>query len=372
MAISIFFAGDVVATKGEETALVSSELEQYIKACDLACLNFEAPITTKNQKKIPKIGPSISQDKAMIDRVKNAGFGLVTLANNHIMDYGVDGLKATIHSLDEKGIAHIGAGDTIEDIMRAHYIVKDELKVGIISVAEKGFGVALQENEVGYAWFGHEAFKQKLRQLLVTCTHTIVVCHGGAEGWDVPLPEFRKLYKSWIDMGASAVIAHHPHVPQGFEQYGAGVIFYSLGNFMFNKGTGIINPDTICVKLDIANNLLDYEVIHTKCTEAGIVINEQPYAKAHLEECNKILQSEVHMKIVNEACVKAFHKMYKNYYSAVSNVYRGGIKQIIKTILFRYIKREKFSNLWLYHNLQIETHYWICRRALDLIGNKEL
>lgn len=371
MGVDIFFAGDVVVSKYRDKPLVTKELSEIIKQCDMACCNFEAPLVREGQVRAEKVGPSLCQDVQTAILLKSAGFNLFTLANNHIMDYGAENLKYTMNTLDDMGVQHIGAGKNQSEAFKPCIVKKDDIVIGIISVAENGFGTSIARDISGYAWFGSDELEEQLAQLKESCSHIVIVCHGGAEKWKVPLPEYRKLYKKWIDAGAAAVIAHHPHVPQGWETYKDGVIFYSLGNFAFDKGAGIQDANTICVKLhfEMAERP-EYKVIYTTFSEDGVGFSTNSENENSISECLGLLKSQQYIDEVEKQCLITYEKKYKTYYESVLNLYRGSLKRLLKTLYFRIIKRQKFSDVWLYHNLEIETHYWICRRALDLLQSE--
>lgn len=372
MGLRCFFAGDVVITNQIEKQLLSEELSEIIQSCDVACCNFEAPVSFNKQKASTKIGPNLSQHKDTVKQLMSGGFNLFSLANNHIMDYGGDGLKNTLNILDSEDVAYIGAGFSADDIYAPYIFEKDKIRIGILSVAENGFGAYADQDRGSYAWYGSPIFDQKLDWLIENCNFVIIICHGGAEKWDFPLPEYRSLYRSWIDKWERiVVIAHHPHVPQGWEKYNNGYIFYSLGNFAFDKGAGIQNAETISVVLNIEETGITYEIIQTEFTKGGVIINNKHSFTDHLNKCNDILNSEEYIKKVNQKCIESFKRQYRKYYMAVSNIYTGSVKGLLKTIFFRYIRKQSFSELWLYHNLEIETHYWICRRALRLENREE-
>lgn len=367
--VQLFFAGDVVLTQKLRVPLIRSDLKNQIQNCDVLCCNFEAPIACAGAKNEPKVGPSLTQCIETATTVRNADINLVTLANNHIMDIGPKGLGETLKVMRLLNISTIGAGMNQDDAFRPYIFEKNGFRIGILSVAENGYGTSIQKDIPGYAWFGAERFQRAKKALLEECTHVIIVCHGGAEKCEFPLPEYRNLYRGWIDEGVSAVIAHHPHVPQGWEQYREGLIFYSLGNFAFNKGLGIQDPETISVKLDILpSGGMRGIIIPTIYTDEGVGINNSSDFQKHMNDCCNML-GEGYLKRAEEFCVEAYQKKYRNYYESVVNLYTGSVKRWIKTIVYRWIKHQKFSELWLYHNLLIETHYWICRRALDSLQN---
>ena len=362
--IEMLFSGDVVLAD-EYDDLVSDELKCEIMSCDLACCNFEAPVKTDHQQQMDKIGPNLSQNVATVHSIKAAGYDLVTLANNHSMDYGIDGLATTIEALNSAGIAHIGAGIEAANVYEPHIIEKQGMKIGIISVAENGFGAALSANDSGYAWFESDCFYKCLDDTLKECSMTIIVCHAGLEDMDLPLPEIRALYRSWIDKGVCAVIAHHPHVPQGWEEYQKGVIFYSLGNFAFHFGTEVYAPDAISVKLTVTDEgIVNYEVIKTRFVGGRVSINHDIEFDNYLDACNQKLRSMEYVDFADRMCIEMFDQVYKNYYVAAASANNGVIKNMLRSLYCRLFKRENFSQIWLYHNLVIETHYWTCRRAL--------
>ena len=367
MPIKLFFAGDVVQTKKREKPFVDPELKAIIQECDVACCNLEGPVITNEMKKGAKIGPSLYQNDRVIKDLRESGFNLFTLANNHVMDYGLCGMKNTIVHIENEGAAYIGAG--YDEKFSPFIFEKSGIKVGILNVAENGFGASIQDTLPGYAWFGSEQFRTRFKNLTAACDYVIIVCHGGAEKWEIPLPEYRDLYKSWIDQGASIVIGHHPHIPQGWEKYKEGYIFFSLGNFSFDKGLGIQDPKTICVSVCIDQKEITPQAVYTECTDKGVQLCSDTSFVQELKERCQILSTSEYLSEVNKIVLNRLDKQYEEYFAHIYNYYRGGMKQLLKTVYFRVIKHQRFSDLWFYHNICIESHYWICRRAIDLRVN---
>ena len=147
------------------------------------------------------------------------------------------------------------------------------------------------------------------------------------------------------------------------------MIFYSLGNFAFDKGKGIQDPKTICACISLEKIKVNYKVLYTEFTPEGVKICNDEFFKDSIDKKCKILRSDEYIKMINANIMTAFSTQYINYYDHIFNRYTGNIKQLLNTIYFRGIKREKISDLWLYHNTCIETHNWICRRAADLRRN---
>ena len=189
--------------------------------------NLEGPILPSNHTFVPapKAGPSLFS----CELPNETGQFVFALANNHLMDYGVPGLEATLKSLDQRGFKACGAGKSVRDA-RQSVIVEDQgVQVGVIACCEAQFGVA-RYNQPGVAEFGPWVYRA-IRDLNETVDAVIVSVHAAIEDSPWPSPYIRELYRSYIDAGAAVVHGHHAHVPQGYEAFGDGVIFYGMGNF---------------------------------------------------------------------------------------------------------------------------------------------
>lgn len=233
MSIKIFACGDVVNTT-ENKNFVSGGLKKIIREADISVCNFEAPIKTDSQP-IPKAGPNIYQSRESIKYLKEAGFNLCSLANNHIYDFGREGLHSTIEEIKKFNLEYVGAGLDFESAYREKVFNIQGTKIGFLAACEAEFGCLTEdENRGGYAWLNHYLIEDKIRKLKKYVDIIILIAHAGVEEIDIPLPEWRGKYKRFCDLGVDILIGHHPHVPQGFEQYKKSLIFYSLGNFYFD------------------------------------------------------------------------------------------------------------------------------------------
>ena len=106
---TIFCCGDIFIGEQNVRSILSSKMKKIVQNADISVCNFEGPVNSLGIK-IDKLGPNIQQAKNSIDIIKDSGFDICVLANNHIYDYGERGLIATIDQLDSKNIGHIGAG----------------------------------------------------------------------------------------------------------------------------------------------------------------------------------------------------------------------------------------------------------------------
>lgn len=364
--MKIMFTGDVVISgEKSEDDLLTEDLKKMLRGIDILCCNFEAPVPG-NAKKKKKVGPNNTNGLATISKLSKAGFKLATLANNHIFDYGYEGMCNTIQQLNNHGIKTIGAG--IENKILEPFITNDG-SIGILNVAENGFGCSVDESDkYGYAYIFRKDLKKNIFELKEKCQFVIIVVHAGAEQWDYPLPEWREVYYGLIEAGADAVIAHHPHVPQGWEIYKNKPIFYSLGNFAFDKGDGAIFPESYCVLLDfnVPENEVTYEIIPTIFRNGKIDYNDDINFFQHLQYCCDLLKdNSKYIDTVNRKCLEDY-ELYKKYYAKVTCHYIGGLKEHLKGFIKRWFLNISFQNIWLYHNISIETHLYICKRALRI------
>ena len=185
-------------------------------------------------KKIKKRGPNLNQNEITIEVLKILNVIGVCLANNHIMDYGEDGLKDTINILEENNIKHCGAGNNLKEALEPMILQIDEKKVKI-------FNYGWNVEETVYAQNGKAGCAPRIdKYIFNNITNNkeeilINIMHWGFEYNLYPLPLDIKLAHKMIDSGVDLIVGHHPHVVQPKELYKNKNIYYSLGNFYFSS-----------------------------------------------------------------------------------------------------------------------------------------
>lgn len=205
-----------------------------LRRADIAICNLEAPFGTKGKPFKKRFTFLVPPSRA--GALARAGFDVVALANNHMMDYGAEPLTETIRVLDSLGIAHSGAGGNLTEARRPAVVERNGLKIAFLSYSKvypaefwatsKRAGTAPGEER----YIAEDVAAARKRADLV-----VVSFHWGAELMDTPKPYQRKLARLSIDSGADLVLGHHPHVLQGLELYQGKLIAYSLGNFAFGS-----------------------------------------------------------------------------------------------------------------------------------------
>lgn len=170
------------------------------------------------------------------DMLVSGGIDFVTTANNHIMDYGQRGLDDTLSALDERGIAYGIDGQSVV------FTTESGLKLGIYC----GYGgFMISETQI----------KEAIDKLKADgAEYIICALHWGVEGAYRPNAYQKNLAHAAIDAGADLVYGSHPHVLQPAEEYGGGLILYSLGNFSFGGNSFPRDYDSVIVQLTLFRN----------------------------------------------------------------------------------------------------------------------
>ena len=272
--LSLLFCGDFAPCRRwldmEPNTNVFGNATDCIKNSDLVFVNLETPATNIG-KPILKDGPNLRAKPEWFVPLKEAGFNLIGLANNHFGDYGEEAVVDCIKNCKKLGLPTVGAGNNLKESQRIFYFEKYEIKVAVIAVCEHEYGIA-EEEIAGTAPLD---LIDNIRQIQIAkknADFVIFTIHGGNEYFPYPRPYLRKQCHFYIEQGCDAVICHHPHVPGAYEIYDGKPIFYSLGNFLFDN----LNPsdgwnEGYMVKLELyANHKVKYELIpYTQSFEQG-------------------------------------------------------------------------------------------------------
>ena len=208
---------------------------KLLKKGDVVIGNMEAPLTT-GKAKFENKKFTFKAPLETAAALKKAGFTHLSLANNHMMDYGMEGLASTLKALHEAKISYAGAGENIRAARRSSsYEVKGK-KIAFLSYSKTYPFEFYATKEQGGTAPGYVSYvKRDIVRARKASDIVIVAFHWGAEKMETPKDYQRELAHISIDSGADIVLGHHPHVLQGIEYYGRGVIFYSLGNFAFGS-----------------------------------------------------------------------------------------------------------------------------------------
>ncbi len=206
-----------------------------LRDADVTFGNLEGPLTQRGEA-ARKQYVFRSPPQRVAPALARAGFDVVSLANNHTMDYGFEGLRDTMQALADAGVRYAGAGENLGAARRPALLDVNGVRLAVLAYSltfPEEFWAT--DDRPGTA-FGHEhQVRADVAAARAQAAVVLVSFHWGQEG-SAQLREYqRKLGHAAIEAGAIAVIGHHPHVLQGIERYRDGVIFYSLGNFVFGS-----------------------------------------------------------------------------------------------------------------------------------------
>ncbi len=234
-------AGDIAYPRGRMDRLVDGQGEHLfdfvrplLRSADLAFANLESPYTEAPYT-VTKRWP-IATPPRRLQYVLSAGFNVFSLANNHVFDCGMPGIRDTLALLErtreERGfLAWAGVASTRE---RAYEPVVFTVPGKRVRVALLAFGHG--HTKLVPVPHGRAALRA-IRRARRIADVVVVSVHLGKEYEHMPSPQRAALYRRYVDAGADVVLGHHPHVIQGVEVYRHSIIFYSLGNFSFASKT---------------------------------------------------------------------------------------------------------------------------------------
>lgn len=341
--------------------ILDDEFKKLVNEADYRVTNLECPLTTYNNP-ISKTGPALKANPENIRFLKENGFNLVTLANNHIMDYGSEGLKETINHLEKNNIDYVGAGKTNNNISTI-FKTQNNITVAVINVCENEWSTERRE---GYSANGFSEIDMfyTIREAKQKADKIVVIHHGGHEMYNLPSPRLKVTLRFFVDCGANAVINHHTHCISGDEVYNGTPIFYSLGNFIFdylNHRNSIWNYG-MAITLDCTKEMITFkkhyfEQFNDQPTIRLIEENKLPYSIAAL---NVIIADDKELCISFESFVKEREKLYNSFLEPIKSKYIIAlINRKVLPSIWHPRKKQYLKNL-----INCESHQEVLRLIL--------
>lgn len=294
MSVKMFVAGDIVPMIGQQMPYknngegVFSEIKSYIMSADIAVANLEAPVAKGKLTPIKKSGPNLYTTDETVTMLKEVGFNVLTLANNHFYDQGQAGVENTIRLCKSIGISTVGGGENSVKAKLPLILESKGKRIAIINACEHEFSIAEMEHG-GSNPLDLINMQQDITNTRRKVDFVVVIIHGGIEYYPYPTPRMKRWYRHFIDMGADAVINHHQHCINGYEVYHGKPIFYGLGNFYFPELVGVKESSTwgcgyaICLTLD---DSINFNLIPYHQDGEGIVLRNQNSFKEEIELLN--------------------------------------------------------------------------------------
>jgi len=298
--VQLIIGGDLVPTQsnidlfsnGDVNTLLGEELLSLWNAADMQILNLEVPLTDKEDP-IAKCGPNLIAPTSTMKGIKVLNPTLFTLANNHILDQGIQGLKSTEDILNSHDISFIGAGDNLNEANKPYVFQRDGLKIGVYACAEHEFTIAT-ENTPGANPFDPLESLDHIVTLKTECDYVIVLFHGGKEHYRYPSPYLQKICRKMAEKGADLVICQHSHCIGCYEKYNGSTLVYGQGNFLFDDSDSEFWQTSLLIKVNIHDTFqIDYIPIVKTMNGVRLADNkmaEDILAAFHQRSC-EILES---------------------------------------------------------------------------------
>lgn len=281
---TITFTGDIgfdkyMKDKWADEELLTPAVLNYVRNTDHLVVNVEGPLS-EGEKQIKEgavVSLTHSMDPRAVTFLNRIGADIWNICNNHIMDAGPKGIEDTILLAQQNHARTLGAGMNIDEARRP-VIIDEAGGIGMIGVGyQRACRKASEEVPGCFSWSDMDGISAAIREIKKSCRWCIVVAHGGEEFTALPMPYTRDRYLEYLNLGADIVVGHHPHVPMNYETVGDKVIFYSLGNFVFDTDYQRSQFNTeygIIIKLRFSEDKFEFEPF-------GIRVNRE---KEQIEE----------------------------------------------------------------------------------------
>lgn len=258
-AVRLLFAGDVYLSDhvleaydaaGGIDGVLSQGYQAEIRAADYFVTNEEFPFSTRGTP-APDKQFTFRVHPEKVKLMQEMGIDLVTLANNHALDYGRDAMLDTIDTLDHAGIRHVGAGKNLAEARKPAIVELNGRTFAFIGATrvypEADWAAGTDSAGMFSAYDGGAALAEEVKAAKQQADYVIAYVHWGIEREEMPNEVQKSIAHRLVDAGADLVVGAHPHVLQGLEYYQGVPIAYSLGNFVF--GSSI--PSTALLQADV-------------------------------------------------------------------------------------------------------------------------
>lgn len=240
---------------------------QYFSENDFVIANLECP-ATQSSRRITKTGPNIRALTGDIRVLKNCGIFNLSMANNHILDYGAEGVLETLDICGAHSINTVGAGRTKEEANKPLIVKIRDYKVAIVAFAEEEFNLATEKHP-GAAHFDPYESLDSIANLKKEVDRIVVLYHGGIEYYKYPSPELQKKCRAMVTAGADLVLCQHSHCIGTIELFQNRNIVYGQGNtcFGWKNGSDFWN-EGLAIEYSPEDNVIKCQLL--KASEDGV------------------------------------------------------------------------------------------------------
>lgn len=315
----VCIAGDLCVTQQyTQHNLVGEDLIALFADADVGVLNLECPITDADNTRIAKTGPHLLGAESCLTVAKQLNVGVLTLANNHCMDYGWQGLSDTLAACARGELLTVGAGANLADASQPLFVEQGGCRLAVVNFAENEWASADIDSPGANPYDLIDCARQ-IKSAAQQADHVLVVIHGGHEHHNLPSPRMVKEYRFFAESGASAIIAHHTHRISGYEVYDGVPIFYGLGNFLFTKPSRYPSwYSGLCVRLLFARQQpVDFEIFPVIQSQDDFKVDlardtQRAMLLSEVAELSAVIDNDVALQQQWEAFVRDKQRNYVN------------------------------------------------------------
>ena len=372
MAINILIAGDVVPSdrtvslfKEKRTEYLFGEVIPVLKEADYAVVNFEAPIVIDKGNPIKKSGPNLAASPQSMEVIKEAGFNMITLANNHFRDQGQVGVEDTLNLAERLELDYVGGGENLTEANKTKYVSIKDKKFAFLNFCEQEYSIAT-DIYGGSNPYDIINITKAIQEAKATADYVILILHGGIEHYQLPSPRMKKEYRFFVDAGADAIINHHQHCFSGYEIYKGKPICYGLGNICFDmlkkRNNGLWDKGFMARLTFDGGQIMLSRIPYSQCNEEPRVrlLEERAYDE-RLSELNVIISNDISLAIYYQNFVAKEHKKMLSLINVFGN--RVFDKLYKMGYLGRFYKKNR---LYVAKDLLFcESHYDILKKTMN-------
>lgn len=368
---SILIGGDLVINNQAPNIVLGNNLVKLFNNSNYNILNLECPVFKSNLAPILKSGPSLKGEYTKIKQIlQDLKVDLVTLSNNHILDYDLKGLEETLEFCQTINLNTVGAGLNKENVLKAHEIIINEKRISILNISENEWS-SLKGNRAGAFGFDYIDCSRRIIEEKSKCDYLIVIYHGGKEYYELPTPELQRRLRWLIDLGVEAVIGHHTHCIGGMEKYNGKKIYYSLGNFLFtekNKNTDWYYGLLLELRINEEDIMFKPHFIHLKedltCLD---LIDPEKQLERH-NDISDVIQDEYRLLKSFEALQVKEQNWYLEQLSVLGGLENKYIKYGLRKLGFGNLRLRK--RLFSLNLMRCETHAELLKASIENLIKK--
>lgn len=285
--VTIAFVGDILLTDevlaGRGADHPWARAARQLKEADLAIGNLESAVSTRGAP-VPDKQFTFRSPPSALAGAARAGMDVLSLANNHSLDYGPEALLDTIDHVKVAGIHPVGAGKDLDEAIKPVTLNVNGLTISILAftrvIPEGGWVAGYKHPGLNPGWEPKPVLSA-IRDARAKSDAVIVLIHWGEEMQDHPRPTDVELADGMIAAGATVVAGHHPHVLQGIRRQGRSLVAYSLGNFIFTDSSSPLGRQSAILTVKLGKQ----GVSHARVTPLTIAAGQPlPAPRAEARE----------------------------------------------------------------------------------------